>query len=368
MQTESNPSQTIQAEVTCPSCGAHLKYKPGSEMLQCEYCQAEVEIEKREEIIQEIDFDAFVSDSENIKVQQDLITVRCEGCGAHVTLPPNVVSDRCAFCSSILVTKRTEKETQIAPMSILPFGIDAQQAFAQFRSWITKLWFAPNELKRFAIQPETLKGVYVPYWTFDSNTDNFFAGQRGDNYVATESYTTTENGRTVSKTRSVTKIRWTPVSGEFQRFFDDVLVLASKSLPQKYTDRLEPWDLKNLTPFSEKFLSGFVTETYQVELNEGLELAKQTIESLLREEVRRRIGGDHQRINTIKSTHSNITFKHILLPVWISAFRYRNKVYRFLVNGRTGEVQGERPYSTWKIVRLVLLILIIILIIAVFAG
>jgi hypothetical protein len=317
-----------------------------------------VPIEKSEEIIEEIDFEKFLASNEGVKVQQELVTVRCDGCGAHVTLAPNIVSDRCPFCSSILVVKMAVKESQIAPGSILPFGIDSQQAFGEFKKWISKLWFAPNELKRFAIQPETLKGIYIPYWTYDSQTFNTYTGQRGDKYYVNESYTTTENGRTVTKTRSVEKIRWTSVSGQFDQFFDDILVLASYSLPKKYADNLEPWDLKNLVPFNEKFLSGFRTETYQLDLKVGFEHAKQTIDELLRQEIQRRIGGDYQKITSRHSTFSNITFKHILLPIWISAFRYKNKVYRFLINGRTGEVQGERPYSAWKIVRLILLILL----------
>lgn len=359
MQSEPTPSQTIQADVTCPSCGAHLKYKPGSESLKCEYCEATVPIEKNEEVIQEIDFEKFIASNESLKVQQEIITVRCEGCGAHVTLAPNIVSDRCPFCSSVLVVKMAVKESQIAPGSILPFGIDAQQAFGEFKKWINKLWFAPTELKRFAILPETLKGVYVPYWTYDSRTFNIYSGQRGDNYSVNESYTTTENGRTVTKTRTVTKIRWSSVSGEFNRNFDDVLVLASKSLPQKYADKLEPWDLDKLNPFNEKYLSGYRTETYQVDLKEGFATAQQAMDEMLRTETCQRIGGDHQRIHSLRSTYNNVTFKHILLPVWISAFRYKKKVYRFLINGRTGEVQGERPYSAWKIIGLILLILLV---------
>jgi LSD1 subclass zinc finger protein len=364
MQTEPTPSQTIQAEVTCPSCAAHLKYKPGTDSLKCEYCNADVDIEKSEEIIQEIDFERFLASNEGVTVQQEIITIRCEGCGAHVTLDPNIVSDRCPFCNSILVTKMAVKESQIAPGSVLPFGIDAKQAFGEFKKWISKLWFAPNELKRFAIQPETLKGIYVPFWTYDSKTYNIYSGQRGDNYYVNENYTTTENGRTVTKTRTVTKIRWTSVSGEFGRDFDDVLVLASKSLPQKYADKLQPWDLNKLVPFNEKYLSGYRTETYQVELKDGFAAAQQVMDNELRAETCQRIGGDHQRIHSLRSTYNNVTFKHILLPVWISAFRYRTKVYRFLVNGRTGEVQGERPYSAWKIAGLVILILIAIGIIA----
>jgi LSD1 subclass zinc finger protein len=368
MEINPNLSQTIQADVTCSSCGAHLKYEPGSTQLKCEYCGAEVDIEKSEQVVQEIDFDKFLANHSESLAEQEIKTIRCEGCGAHVNFEPNIVSDRCPFCGSILVVKHCESEKQIQPGSLLPFSIDSKQAFSEFSKWIKKLWFAPNELKRFAIQPETLKGIYVPYWTYDSKTFTTYTGQRGDNYTTTERYTTTENGKTVTRTRTVTKIRWTSASGSFDRFFDDVLVLASKSLPRKYADKLEPWDTKNLTPFNPKFLSGFRTETYQVDHRDGFGIAQKQIDSAIRVETMQRIGGDHQRIFTLKSRYNDITFKHILLPVWISAFRYNKKVYRFLVNGRTGEVQGERPYSAGKIILTIIAGLVLIGLVALFVS
>jgi LSD1 subclass zinc finger protein len=368
MDIDPKISQTIQSDVTCTSCGAHLKFAPGTKALKCEYCGAEVDIETSEQVIQEIDFEKFVAEQSSSLVQQEIITIRCEGCGAHVTLDPNIVSDRCPFCGSIIVAKQGESEKQIQPGSVLPFGIDSQKAYEEFRKWIKKLWFAPNNLKKFSIQHDTLNGIYVPFWTYDSKTFTSYTGQRGDNYSTTETYVTTENGKPVTRTRTVTKIRWTSVSGSFDRFFDDVLVLASKSLPRKYADKLEPWDLNNLTPYNPKYLSGYRTETYQVGLKDSFDIAQKVMDDSIRDETRRRIGGDHQRIFTLHSTYNGVTFKHVLLPVWISAFRYNKKVYRFLINGRTGEVQGERPYSAWKIVFTVIGCLIAIGLIALLFG
>jgi hypothetical protein len=136
--------------------------------------------------------------------------------------------------------------------------------------------------------------------------------------------------------------------------FDDILILASRSLPKKYADRLEPWDLESLEPYGDAYLSGFRAESYRVTLREGFEEARTVMDSTIRSSVRRDIGGDHQRIHSIRTQYDDITFKHILLPVWISAYRFREKVYRFLVNARTGEVQGERPWSWVKIALAVL--------------
>lgn len=139
-----------------------------------------------------------------------------------------------------------------------------------------------------------------------------------------------------------------------------MLVPASNSLPRNYINMLEPWDLQNLSAFDERFLSGFQTEAYQVGLKDGFELAQDRMASHIRLLIKRDIGGDHQRIRRMKTDYSDITFKHILLPLWISAYHYKDKIYRFLINARTGEVRGERPYSTIKIAFAVILGIIII--------
>ena len=73
------------------------------------------------------------------------------------------------------------------------------------------------------------------------------------------------------------------------------------------------------------------------------------MDRMIARDVKYDIGGDDQRIGQIDTTISDVTFKHILLPVWLAAYKYRGQSYQFVVNGRTGRVQGERPYSAWKI-------------------
>jgi hypothetical protein len=126
-------------------------------------------------------------------------------------------------------------------------------------------------------------------------------------------------------------------------------------LPRAVTERLEPWDLANLTPYQEEYLSGFKSEMYQVQLDQGFERAREIMADTIRRDIKRDIGGDHQRIRAADTRYGDIHFKHILLPVWMSAFRFRDKTFRFVINGRTGEVQGERPYSPWKIALAILL-------------
>ncbi len=237
----------------------------------------------------------------------------------------------------------------LKPRSLLPFKVEEQRAQEHFQAWIKGRWFAPSALKRRALNPRGLKGIYVPYWTFDSNTTSFFSGERGIDHQVRETYTEREGEETLEKTRTVTKTRWEPAGGVVWKSFDDVLVLASTSLPKRYTDALEPWDLENLIPYDASFLSGFITERYQVSLEEGFEQAKDAMGRRIDEAARHDIGGDHQRVRHVRTRHSNVTFKHVLLPIWGNAYRHGGKTYLFVINGRTGEVQGERPYSMAKI-------------------
>jgi hypothetical protein len=154
------------------------------------------------------------------------------------------------------------------------------------------------------------------------------------------------------------KIKWRHKSGLVYVSFDDVLILASFSLPQKYCERLEPWDLNNLVVYTDEYLAGFRAESYQLGLPEGFEKAKGVMEKKIRGEVKRDIGGDMQRIHSMFTQYSDVTFKHILLPVWLSSYRFDSELFRFLVNARTGEVQGERPWSVIKIVLAVLAALV----------
>uniref|UniRef100_UPI0040499BFA DNA helicase PriA n=1 Tax=Flavobacterium sp. TaxID=239 RepID=UPI0040499BFA len=344
----------------CSSCGADLKYKPGTHFLNCDYCGAKNEIPQIEAEIEELDFHEFLSkksESENTFVAS---FVKCNSCGASSTLEPNVTSASCPYCSNPLVVEQQHDEKVIQPKSLLPFKLDKNSAKDEFKKWVNKLWFAPNDLKKSILNFDHFKGIYIPYWTFDTNTHTNYFGQRGQYYYVNETYTANENGKSVTKTRRVRKTRWYPASGNVRKFFDDVLTVATKSLPEKYIYKLEPWDLQNLVPFEKSYLSGFITEKYQIELGEGFEIAKEITDAEIRNLVRRDIGGDEQRIISMNTNYSDITFKHLLLPVYVSAYRFKGKLFQFLVNGRTGEVQGQRPYSWIKITFAVLATLAVI--------
>jgi len=340
----------------CTQCGAKVEFAPGTDSLVCPYCGSRTEIPKSTDGIEERDFsdalDKLGSDADTEEVQ----SVQCASCAALVEPPQSAEAFPCPYCGSSIVTTATSQRL-IKPQAVLPFKIARDRAVELFRGWIRKLWFAPNSLKKLARLQDRLQGLYAPYWTYDADTVSRYTGQRGDNYTRTR--TVTRNGKRVTET--YTEIRWRPAAGTVSRDFDDMLVVGSKSLPRDLAEELEPWDLGNLVTYSDEYLSGFIAERYQIDLRQGWGRATERMDEVIRGDVRRDIGGDHQRITTLDTRHSNITYKHVLLPMWICSYRYKSKIYRFLVNARTGEVQGQRPWSWVKITLAALVVAVVAL-------
>ena len=329
------------------ACGGDLRYDPGPDQLVCDHCGNTQPVEGGgpwSGSIKELDFKRAIDQRLSSEDIEETRVTTCPNCGAQTEFDPDIHAAECPFCATPVVTD-TGAHRHIKPRGLLPFDLDEGQARDALTDWLGSLWFAPNGLTDYARKGRKMNGIYVPYWTFDADTKSSYTGQRGKHYYETR--TVVRNGK--RRQVRVRKTRWRNVSGRVARFFDDVLVLASRSLPKKYTDGLEPWDLSALEPYKPEYLAGFRAEGYQVELTEGFTEARAYMDRMIRRDVKYDIGGDDQRISRVETAISDVTFKHILLPVWLAAYKYRGKSYQFVVNGRTGRVQGERPYSAWKI-------------------
>ncbi|AHD00311.1 hypothetical protein METH_05835 [Leisingera methylohalidivorans DSM 14336] len=350
----------------CPNCGADYRFDPDAGALICDHCG------QREDVrggpwagsaLQEQDFRAALAEQLPDAEMEVTRVSACPNCAAQVEFDPDTHARECPFCATPVVTG-TGSNRHIKPKGVLPFAMTERAAHKAMTDWLGGLWFAPGGLREYARKGRRMQGIYVPYWTYDAQTRSRYSGQRGTVYYVTETYR--QDGKT--RTRQVPKVRWTAVSGRVQRFFDDVLVLASKGLPKRYTEALEPWDLSQLEPYQPQYLAGFRAEAYTVDLETGFAEAGQRMDRAIERDVRFDIGGDRQRIGGIDTQVSDVTFKHILLPVWLAAYKYRGKTYRFVINGQSGRVQGERPYSAVKIAAAALAAAIVIAAIAYFAG
>lgn len=352
----------------CMGCGARLSFAPGTRDLKCEYCGTTNAIGEDDSRVEELDFDTYLKALAGSMETQEVEELRCDKCGAEQSLAGHVFAGHCTFCGAAIVSK-SYASRRIKPRSIVPFQVTRPRAADAFRSWVRGLWLAPNDLRKYAQSDAGLTGVYLPYWTYDCQTASDYAGERGDDYYTTETYTTrNSSGQAVMQTRRVKHTRWTPAAGHVARFHDDVLVMAAKTLPNHITDAVMRFNLKGLVPYQPEYVSGFQAEAYQVTLEEGFPIAKQVIDEAVRSLIRSDIGGDQQRIHSVSTRYSDVKFKHVLLPVWISAYRYRDRTFRFLINGQTGEVSGESPKSWWKIAFLTLAILVVVFLVLVYGA
>jgi len=357
--------QASQHRFPCTQCGADMRYDPARGALVCDHCGNTIE-EKAQAAppaIREMDFRAAIEARLPEAEIEETRVLTCPNCGAQVEFDADTHAAECPFCATPVVTD-TGTHRHIKPRALLPFALTEPQARDAMNAWLGRLWFAPNGLQEYARKGRRMQGIYVPYWTYDADTKSSYSGERGDDYFV--SRTVMRDGKPVQVQERRT--RWSPARGRVARFFDDVLVLASRSLPKAYTDALAPWDLAALEPYRADFLAGFRAEAYTVELEEGFAEARAHMDAVIARDVRFDIGGDRQRIHGIDTAISDVTFKHILLPVWLAAYKYRGKTYRFVVNGRSGKVQGERPWSAWKIALAVTLGLIVALAVGYFAA
>lgn len=346
--TETDPATpSKEHRFPCEQCGADYRFAPDEGKLICDHCGHSEEVEAPVTAaggIRELDFRrALAQDLPEQEIEETRVST-CPNCAAQVEFDAATHATECPFCATPVVAD-TGTQRQIKPRGLLPFALDEASARKAMTDWLGRLWFAPNGLQDYARKGRRMQGIYVPYWTFDADTASSYRGERGTEYRETK--TVMRDGKRQNVT--VTKVRWRAVSGRVARFFDDVLVLASKSLPKRYTHALEPWDLSALEPYKPEYLAGFRAEGYTVELEEGFIEARAHMDRVILRDVKFDIGGDRQRVHDVDTTVSDVTFKHILLPVWLAAYKYRGETYRFVVNGRTGRVQGERPWSPVKI-------------------
>ena len=328
----------------CVSCGARLSFAPGTGSLRCDFCGATNQIpasagDAAAEGVEEIELEAFLRELEGKAETWEPEEVRCDKCGSVQKLEEGLFSAHCAFCGSGIVSKGYANR-QVRPRSLVPFRLDHHAAQEAYRRWLRRRWLAPNDLKRYARRDAALTGVYLPFWTYDSRTSSDYTGQRG-----------TKQDKTTT---------WERVQGRVEIFHDDVVVPASRSLQGSLEDAVREWDTKALVPYQPHFVSGFRAEAYQVGLADGFAIARRMIDARIEQAIRHEIGGDAQKIDAVNTRHAGVTFKHVLLPVWISAYRYRDRVYRFVVNAQTGATSGESPWSWIKVTLLAIGILVLI--------
>jgi len=276
-----------------------------------------------------------------------------------VTFDERTTSKSCVFCGSASVLEQTANRNALRPESLIPLDVGRAAVEKEFRAWLARLWFRPTALQ--SQREFAAVGVYVPFWTFDASVHSDWSADSGTYYYVTEPTVVIVNGRPSVRMRQVQKVRWEPAWGARDDVYDDLLVNASKGLPEKLALELGSFDTKALVPYRPEYLAGWRAEEYAVDLEAGFAGALRTIEARQAERCGGDVPGDTHRDLRVQNRLADVRWKHVLLPVWSLTYRFQGRGYGVLVHGQTGKVVGEAPYSWIKILLLAFAIGIVVL-------
>jgi DNA-directed RNA polymerase subunit RPC12/RpoP len=334
----------------CPGCGATVEYDPGTRGMLCKFCGYRKTLPAPEdgESISEIDFDqAETTESFNWGVEKKVVI--CKNCAGEEIYDALETAAVCSFCGSTNVMPAAD-EKSMAPGGVCPFTVPVDKAGGLFSKWLGKKIFTPKKAKLQA-RPEAFKGVYLPYWTFDTMTTSPFSGRAGYDKMVKR------GDQTVMETD------WRRVSGVYQESFNDYTVVGTNKNENSLVGRAEPFDFTKLVPYRPELMAGFGAERYSVGLKDAWVKAQEGIRSILYGKISQYICSAWRanRSDSIafSTNFSKVTFKYILLPVWLSSFTYNGKLYQFVVNGQTGKVGGKAPVSALRVIIAIIIVLAI---------
>ncbi len=355
-----SPETVALAKFSCPACGGEAVWNPAKQKLVCPFCGTEspARVEPGGAIVEHDLVAALRGIGDDARGwQTEKRQVKCRSCNAISVLDPARQAQTCDFCGSAQLVPYEEAKPAFRPESVLPFKLAESGARDAIRRWYGRLWLAPSALKRKALT-DTVRGVYLPYWTFDAHVDAEWTAEAGHFYYTTETYE--EGGQT--RTRQVQHVRWEPAAGRLTHFFDDDLVCASVGVHQDLVRGIEPFPTAELKPYDPAYVAGWVVERYQIDLVAAAQRARDAMDAKVQALCAQQIPGDTFRNLEVRTDYSRQTFKHILAPVWLLSYTYGARAFQCALNGVTGAIRGEYPKSPWKIALIVLVLFVVVVI------
>jgi DNA-directed RNA polymerase subunit RPC12/RpoP len=346
------PSATAREKYACPACGGEAHWNPAKKALVCPFCGTEspatLQTRGADTIIVEHDLAAALRDIPDSKRgwQAAKVSVKCQSCHAISVFDPERIGQRCEFCGSAQLVPYEQVKDAFSPESLLPFAINEPRARELVRAWYGRQWLAPNNLKKRALT-DTVRGLYLPYWTFDAKVQASWTAESGEYYYENV------NGKRVQR------VHWSPASGDLGHVFDDELVPASTGVSAGLLRKIEPFPTATLIPYDPGYLAGWTVERYQLDLVSAATRSRDAMDEQLRQLCAADVPGDTHRNLQVDARYSDQRFKHILVPVWLLTYTYGSRVYQVAANGVTGTMAGDRPWSWIKITLLVIVVLMV---------
>jgi len=251
----------------------------------------------------------------------------CQGCGASMSYDASAQTLRCPFCGSTKLNEQKDAKT-LEPEFVVPFVLSESEALARLREWLGRGFWRPGDLAREAIVTKFTQ-VYVPFWVFAAKVFTYWTAD-------------------TSRTPSGAMASWYPLFGENGSDYTGVLVGASSVLTPTETSAICPFDLAAAVPPAQVDLANVVYEQFRVQRKYARPLAQSALEDLERQACTTHVPGNCRNMK-VNVRVQDLTSQPALLPVWICAYRYRDRLFRFLVNGQNGQCTGTAPTSGKKI-------------------
>lgn len=343
--TQPETARIAQAFI-CAQCGGHMRFDTLQGGLFCEYCgyfqpaEQKLAADTSEQVL-----DFVLPTERGHRWAEAQHSLTCEQCGSVSLLPVGQTADECPYCGSSRLIESPETTALVDPHVIALAQFDEAGAFKHLRQWLGRGWFIPDDLRKLALTSK-LRPAYYPFWTFDGTLEMSWSCEVNEG--------------------SNDRPRWVPQSGVEYLMFDDELVAGLNALERVGVSKIGPFELKKVVEFKPEYLAGWTALTYNVPLAEASLKARENVARRLRQQLSGRIliGEQKRNLRSGGTKWSGVTFKHVLLPLWVGAYRYRGRTYQFLINGQTGKVSGEKPSDSVLIVGFIVSALITVLLIA----
>ncbi len=330
----------------CPNCGANITYDVSAGGVACEYCGhiapvKSVHVGRNAEDF-EFTLETLSQSNRGWGTQRQIL--HCDSCGSDLSISESTLTTTCLFCASNKVNVITSLEETLRPRFLIPFTVTRDQTQKIASQWLGKGWYHPDELARNAILRKFV-GIYLPFWTFDTQVDARWRAQVG--YEKTERHYNAREKRWVTRTR----IDWRWENGKTHLNIDDFLVSGShqRHISQLILKRLYPYDMNGLKTYQPDYLAGWQAQAYEVTLTDAWASAKKAIREKAKTACHRDIPTHHVRNFSMSADFRDESWRYILLPVYLAAYKYDNQVYQVMLNGQTGAIAGQKPIAWWKI-------------------
>lgn len=329
----------------CPACGGTLLFDAGSGKMKCEFCLSEFTPEEVEAAFREKEAKTLETGAKDVSGEESMDDgmkgYTCSTCGAELMADMNTAVMICPYCGNHTIAP-AQFSGSIRPDYIIPFAHTKKEAEDKYRAYYEKRFLLPKDFKTDN-HVEEIQGVYVPFWLFSGR------GSIDARYLAHD--------------ESTDKDGHTHVTGRFDEVkagyldYEKVPADASKRMEDDLMDSIEPYQMTEMKEFSMVYLPGFLAERFDVSEDECQERARKRVKGSLSSEAQKSIKRDE-----IDKSVENFRFEgersnYAMMPVWRLVTKWKDKTYKFAMNGQTGKMIGDLPMSAPKVLAILIPIL-----------